>query len=317
MFSVVVLNSAKVTFGASAKYLGATRMVKLVALVAENTGHDLTRGWYKYGYYAPNAHDVIREFAGKDHYNLSIFEAPKEILDLSYETFRAKIPHIEAYVDKIKDLGFFVTEWGDFLNWVYRDLAPEKYKNFYLTHVEFGNFLGQFEHYLGEPTVWGWQFKEFGPKLENLVTRYHNQIGHVDDGAILGLFYDFMDLLEMIELRIENKEYNVGPKELSFLEDLNKFYNQRVGQLFVDDLWMLLVPYRQTLTGPLAETERQKYSNRVKKAEASLKLSLSNLIQTAKKLDLLPSIVELEVKIKKMDEKFPTRKPLREVYSLF
>jgi hypothetical protein len=123
----------------------------------------------------------------------------------------------------------------------------------------------------------------------------------------------------MVELRMENKKFNVGNEEQLFVEDLQQFYiNKRtIGEdLFVADLWMLLVPYSETLTGNLVETERENYIKKVENTKEFLKLALTRLVHRAKELDLLPSIEEQEAKIKRLDEKYPGRRPIREIYEL-
>lgn len=314
LFSIAVLHLAKKIYGDSAKYLQATRMVKLVALVADNVEYNLTKGWYKYGYYAPSTYDVVRKFAGKDTCSLLSFEPPSSMIDLAFEKFSKDTTDIQRIVDKLGE--FFIIKWDDFIDWVYRWLTPEKYRNFYLTHVEFLNFLKIFQHYLKNPEVWKSQFDKFGARIESLVTKYHGNLEHVDNVATLTLFYDFMDLLEMVGLRMENKQYAVEQDELSFLGDLTNFYIRQAGyELLMEDLWMLLVPYDKTLSGPLAETERSNHARKVKGAREYLERYLSQLFRKAKNLDLLPSIEELDIKIKKLDKKYPDRRSLREVYS--
>jgi len=315
MFSVAVLYAAKKIFGYKAKYLHATKMVKLVALVAENVGYNLTRGWYKYGYYAPSAYDVITEFAGKDAYCLTSFEPPKDLVDSSFEKFGARVTSIENSIGDLEE--FFVQKWKDFVAWVYSELVPPEYKNFYLTHVEFKNFLMMFTHYLKSPSVWRWQFDKFGPRLANLVDRYNNALEHIKDESILEIFRDFMRLLELVELRIENKNFEIGDRELLFLEDLQQFYiNKQTmeGALFTKELWMLLIPYSETLVGNLADIEHENYIKKVEDTKEFLRPILSRLIRRAKDLDLLPSIAELEAKIRRLGGEYTSRGFEREIY---
>jgi hypothetical protein len=63
------------------KYLGKTRLMKLVAFTADTLDFPLTRGWFRFGYYAP--------------------EPNKQISNLleSYQTFE-RFPHFQIKCEK-------------------------------------------------------------------------------------------------------------------------------------------------------------------------------------------------------------------------
>jgi hypothetical protein len=308
-FAIVVLSLAKDAYGNDAKYLNITRMVKLVALVADRIGYDLTRGWYKYGFYSPTAWEVAQEYTMSESANLILFEPPKELITKLLEKFTLETDSIVAEIDLLKE--FFIQDKTNFFDWVYGTTTPKEYRKLYLMHRNFQRYIDDFIRCLNSPDVFNAFLDKLIPRMEDLVSQYYESIGHIKDEGVLDLFYDYMDLLEMVSLKIANKKYQLNEEELFLLGELKDFYLSDV------DLWLLLVPYSETLVGPIAQMEQERHAEKISASKKFLEVFLQKLFDDTKKRDLLPSIEEQGEKIRRLGAKYPGRKPLREVYGLF
>ena len=101
MFSIVVLYRAKKLFGDNVTRLGLTRMVKLVSFVADDINFDLTRGWYKFGEFSPNAYTIAKYGSDGD---LMSFELPKELVEVCLEELKEVSPLIDKSIEKWKPI---------------------------------------------------------------------------------------------------------------------------------------------------------------------------------------------------------------------
>lgn len=306
-FSIIVLHRAKKLFGDDAKYLRLARMVKLAAFVADDVGFDLTRGWYKYGEYSPNAYMIAKNYSDGDLISL---ELPKELVNGSLEEFKELIPLIDESIKNLKQ--FFVMDQTSFYNWVYETKAPEKFKGLYKSHRSFEQLFLDILTFLRLPRAFPKLVYEKFEKIKDqdmLITNYYNHLNHLEDDRILNIFCDFMDLFEMVMLRIKNKGYHVNEDGLIFLQELKENYCDSD-----NDLWTLLVPYSETLRGMRAEDEKRWYGSKVDFILGMLPKKLEIFREQAESMDLLPSIENIEAEIKKYDSK-ENRTPLREIYS--
>jgi len=305
-FCIVVLSRAKELFGGKAKYLTSTRMVKLAAFVADDTNFDLTRGWYKFGDFSPSAYMITKDYSEDNLINL---EPPKDLIYKSFEEFEELIPSIDNSIKKLEP--FFVMDQTSFYNWIYEVKAPNEFQSLYKLHRNFEEFF----HILSFVRVYRAFPKIFYEKFEILdttITNYYNHLNHLENDGILNVFCDFMDLSEMVMLRIKNKDYHINEDCLIFLRELKETYCTSENSDY--DLWTLLVPYSQTLVGMKAEVVKRWYRNKVDFIVGALPKKIEILREQAEFLDLLPSIEELEAAIKKYDSK-EERLPLREIYS--
>ena len=305
-FSIVVLYRAKELFGDNAKYLRLARMVKLAAFVADDVNFDLTRGWYKHGDYSPNAYMIAKDYSDGDLISL---EPPKELANESFEEFKKLIPSIDDSIKKWEP--FFIKDQASFYNWVYETKAPEEFKGLYKSHRSIEQFFTPLLTFFRLPKAFQKLFHEKFENLDTLITNYYNHLNHLKDEEILNLFCDFMDLFEMVMLRIKNKNYHVNEDGLIFLQALKETYCNSDSET---DLWTLLVPYIETLTGRRAEDEKRWYRSKVNFIKEVLPIKIDILREQAEPMDLLPSAEELEHEIKKYNRK-GVRKTLRDTYS--
>ena len=302
IFSIVVLYRAKKLFGDNVTRIGLTRMVKLVTVVADDIDFDLTRGWYKFGEFSPNAYTIAKDGSDGD---LMSFELPKELVEECLEELKEVIPLIDKSIKNWEPI--FIKDQTSFYNWVYETKAPEEFKGLYKSHRDFNHF---FSHLL----IF-FRFQKVSPKIsiekannQNIIVRnFYKQLNYLNDDETLNIFCDFMDLFEMVMLRIRNKDYHVNEDDLIFLRELKRDYCDSE-----NDLWTLLVPYSETLTGMGAEDAKKWYRNKCECIKDVLSKKIENFTEQAESMDLLPTIEEMEVEIEKYDSK-EERLPLREI----
>ena len=302
MFSIAVLHKAKELFGEKAKYLTSTRMVKLVAFVSDDVDFDLTRGWYRYGYYSQNAYTVIKDYSEGNILNLDI---PKEMIEKSLDKFSELLPKISDSIKNLKP--DFIQDRNLFYDWIYETKAPEEFKGLYRSHRDFQDFFTRIltffrlsKKFTSFDYVEKWN-------QDTIIRDYYRHLNHLKDDEILNIFCDFMDLFEMVMLRMKNKNYLVNEDSFNFLERLKENYCGSG-----NDLWTLLVPYSETLKGRRAEDEKICYREQCELVKAALPQKIEILTGYAESMDLLPSIEEMEVEIKRYDSK-EERMPLREI----
>jgi len=306
-FCIVVLSKAKELFGKKAKYLTSTRMVKLAAFVADDTNFDLTRGWYKFGDFSPSAYMIAKNYSDNDLISL---DTPKELVNKSFEEFEELIPLIENSIKNLKP--FFIKDQASFFKWIYEVKAPNEFKALYNQHRNFEEFFPLLLTFVRLYKAFPKSFYKTFENLDTSITNYYNHLNHIDDDEILKVFCDFMDLFEMVMLRIKNRDYHVNEDSLIFLQELKETYCQSEGSDC--DLWTLLVPYTQTLIGMRAEEAKRWYRSKVDFGVEVIPKKIEILREQAEALGLFPSIEELEAEIKKYDNK-EERLSLREIYA--
>lgn len=304
MFSIVVLYRAKKLFGDNVTRLGLTRMVKLVSFVADDINFDLTRGWYKFGEFSPNAYTIAKYGSDGD---LMSFELPKELVEVCLEELKEVSPLIDKSIEKWKPI--FIKDQTSFYNWVYETKAPEEFKGLYKSHRDF-------EHFFSRLLIF-FRFQKTSSKIsieksdnqDMIIRNFYRQVNHLKDDEILNIFCDFMDLFEMVMLRVRNKDCRINGDSLIFLQDLKENYCDSD-----NDLWTLLVPYIETLKGRRAEDAKKWYRKKCESIKKVLPKKIESLTGQAESLDLLPTLEEMEVEIKKCDGE-EERLPLREIYA--
>ena len=294
--SLVLLCAGEVFDDREKTYLTPTRLVKLIVCVAEDLGFDITRGWYKYGKYSPTAYAVVRKYEPPflEPY-LSYVEIPNEgeLLSKYYDL----IGMIRESIRKLKR--YFITTNYEFKNWIYRELAPTKYRGLYQVHQRFEE---NFDRLLKNLEV-GSDCNLAIEEMYNIIGEYYNNITHIDDEEIVGIFCDYMDLLEMLLLKIQ-KTKKVNEAMLLLLKKLRELYCNE------EDLWKLLVPYLDTLEGANAEQEKEKYASKIQFLKAFLNEEIQTIKQTADRYGLLPTLEEVREEIKSRFKKLPDSKKI-------
>lgn len=276
-FSIVVLQRAKKILGEKGKYLKLARMVKLVTFVSEDIGYGLTRGWYRYGDYSPNAYLIAKDYSDSD---LATFEPLNEVAQKASERFQNQITAIDNHIRELAS--FFVKDQKNFYTWVYSVKAPEEYRGLYQTHQQFTEFLN-FLDYLRTPGVlYQSNLDARFETIEPLVTDYYDNVRYIKDKEILELFYAFMDLFEAVIVKIRKNRYRVKSQGFDFLWSLKDLYYSSDW-----DLWSLLVPYSQTLTGMRADAEKERHQRRVSLAKLIVRSSLDDIYEQAELLEFL------------------------------
>jgi len=159
-FIYTVLNIASQIFTKrQKKYLEKTRMVKLVALTADRLNFPLTRGWFRYGIYAPKASLIISSHL-KNEGNL-------ENLPNDMTTWDEKI------LNQIKDILFslipyFMKPSNDFDKWIHEELSPTRYKAFYKYESIFFKKLNYIQTIILQNNQFGAELSDFSEIITNL-----------------------------------------------------------------------------------------------------------------------------------------------------
>jgi len=294
-FSALVLYEAKRLFSTRERLvIWRSRMEKLVAFVAENLKYNkLTRGWYKFGLYAPGALSVCNEFSNLEDLVVPTIIDSRELSDIK--------PLIKKSLLNFHDI--FLRPNEDFYEWVY-NRSPKEYKSFYFSKMPFETHLYNFKRYfearnnreLGE---------EYQIEIESVSKLYQN-IKHINDNEILDLFHLYMDLLEMSLMKLKNDDFKKIEEKRIFLNNMDDAYKGECGLL------ELLVPFKQTLTGNNSEFWSEWADERIEKTKMSLPSKLDDLKRKAISLDLVPTMRELGEDAERLAH--GKRESLREIF---
>lgn len=294
-FSAQVLYEAKRLFKPRERsVIRRSRMEKLVAFVAEDLKYNkLTRGWYKFGLYAPEALSVCDEFSNLEDLVIPTIIDSKELSDLN--------PLIKKSLLKFHDI--FLRSNENFFEWVY-SRSPTEYKNFYFSKMPFETHLDRFKKYF-EARNNRELNEEYQIEIES-VSRLYQNIRYMDDDEILDLFHLYMDLLEMSLMKLKNDEFEKIEEKRIFLNNMNDAYKGECGLL------ELLVPFKQTLTGDNSEFWFEWADERIEKTKMSLPSKLDDLKRKAISLDLVPTMRELREDANRLAH--GKRESLREIF---
>jgi hypothetical protein len=297
-FSLVVLTEAKKFFEPhEQRILGQSRMEKLVAYVADDVGYsDLTRGWYKFGLYAPSAWSVSKKYANGG--NLQQFSIPSSKIRL--REFSNILPKIRKSIYNLKKN--FILEKNSFYEWVY-STSPREYRNFYLSKMRFENNFEEFKvHYSHGYSLY---FEDEYWSQIKLISDLYKNIEHVSDIETIDIFHDYMDLLEMVLLKIKILSFKQSKEMVSVLDTLLEAFRGENGLL------TLLVPFKETLIGRDAEDLTRWMDSKISSSKEFLPSHIEALYEEARRHDLLPTKEELEADIK--NYKPLRRKSIREM----
>lgn len=308
-FSIFILNRAKKFFNPTQQnFLGMTRMVKLIAFVAEDIEFDLTTGWYKYGIYpAVSFSEISSQFSGEEERKLTNLKVEKEIMSYVDSEFKDLKSEVDEAIKKY--VPHFILDHFSFNTWVYSKKAPEEYSPLYLNHMQFGELVNRFRPFVilhdKDIKLVGKGLKEGYKTFGKYIYKQYENLAHIKDDEILDLFYDYMDLFEMFLLKLKKNRFSLPNYTSSFWEELGGLYLRNT-----DDLWTLMVPYRETLKGPKKTSQKLWYDDKIKKTKKLVKREVDQLMDKAESNNLLPSTKELQEEIKKKDYK-----GIREIYS--
>lgn len=269
-FTHAVLAAASEVFtDKEKKYLGHTRLMKLVAFTADLLEFPLTRGWYRYGYFAPASNQCISDFLN----NYQTFERFPSLQNVWRDgnmrnVFRNAVRSLKQY---------FVLNNDDFDTWVYEEMAPPPYKAYYRHETLFYNTLIHIQKALSSKK--SLELSDFN----KVVTDFEHSLEYVEDPKTRELFFDYVDFWELLVLRIQKR--GVTPKMEPFVTNLIRIYDEF--------LRPALSPYEKTLHGINAEQEREAFKRKMKADLRQFEEELKFLEDMARYSSLLATLEEI------------------------
>lgn len=257
------------------KYLGKTRLMKLVAFTADTLDFPLTRGWFRFGYYAP--------------------EPNKQISNLleSYQTFE-RFPHFQIKCEKNTLKAFkkavlslkphFMSEKAEFDKWIHEEMAPEPYKDYYKYETLFFDKLT----YIRDVISSNGQFKTELSDFSDIVTNFERSLDYVENSQALELLHDYVDFWELLVLRIQNRGINSGMKPI--VSEIVEIYDKY--------LRPALTPYEKTLQGENAEQEKETFRRNVKSNLKHFKEDFEFYKEMGKSHNIIATLEEIREDLK-------------------
>jgi hypothetical protein len=309
-FALVVVNQAKKIMGDNGRYIGRVKLNKLVSLVADEFGFDLTKGWYKFGLFSETIHDVIPP--GR----LNELEFEENKLEEAYGKFRDKdIFIIDTYIRSIRDR-FNLYKSQVYLNRIY-DMAPQEYRGLYKSHRKMISHLSALSK---PPTTENARdiFNSIGYSVK-FAGDIEKEIKFIEDDLIWDIFLEFSDSLYLLSQKIDSpaKLLTISEEgQLNPFEVLGKIYlhseNPEVEEgVLLDvesikselgDIWTVLVPYSETLEGLRKEEMVERHERRKEKLKPILEKGVDVVYDTIDENNYFPTSEELKERLKGKDK---------------
>lgn len=252
------------------KYLEKTRLVKLVAFTADRLDFPLTRGWFRYGIYAPGPSLIISSLL-ENHGSFERFpdfRTPSE--DKMWNQIKNAVVSLKPY---------FLKRPGDFDRWIHEEMPPPQYKAFYKYEPLFYKRLIRIQNNISKNT----QFKAEQSDLSDIITNLGHSIEYVEDREVLDLFYEYVDFWELLVLRIQKR--GTTPQMKPIVSELIRIYEEF--------LRPALSPYEKTLQGINAEQERESFRRKIRTGLGKFKKDLEFYRDMARSASLTATLDEI------------------------
>ena len=269
-FTHAVLAAASEVFTTEEKkYLGQTRLMNLIAFTADILEFPLTRGWYRYGYFALASHQCILDL-------LNSYQTFERFPDLQNTLRNDSIRN--EFTDAVRSLKQnFLLNNDDFDKWVHEDMAPVPYRAYYKYETGFYNTLTHIQQSISGHVP-------LDPSdFNRVVTDFEHSLGYVEDPAILGPLFDYVDFWELLVLRIQKR--GLIRKMEPLVTNLIRIYGEF--------LRPALTPYEKTLRGMNAEQEKEAFKRKMKSDLRQFEKELKFLKDMARSSSLLATLGEI------------------------
>lgn len=263
------------------KYIHITRLNKLITLVVDEMSkkdiivEGFTWGYYRHGFYSKTANRFLKNNFGNE-FSLKDIEVSESDLPESIRKL------ISDSVMKIKDK--FVKNRADFYGWVYREKAPKKYKNFYLTHMELEKWFEDIniKKLMSEPL-------KLHEKCSDILSEYYFSTDHINDLSVIETFSKFTDILEQLLIKLKN---GGNPSQINM--ELDKIHN-----LYYSKIYNLMTPYLDTLKGDqdFVNSEKESHRKRVFLLKRELRKELDVLHKELRAKGIIPTTEEMHKEI--------------------
>jgi hypothetical protein len=271
-FTKTMLEAASHVFKQNEKeYIGETRLVKLVSFGADEIGYPLTRGWFRYGYYAPESARYIKGLMRK-HHKFRDFPAFRlRCSDVTFNKFTDVSKRLKPYLLRSRE---------DFSKWVHEEMAPPPYRDYYKYTSLLDEMLSRVENTVSN----GWQLDCSLKDLNDIMLDLEYSIDYVEDQKILNFFFEYINTWRMLILRIKKRGIAQGTDEvMSELLDMYKKFFLAV-----------LSPYERTLKGRNAENVKIKFRAEISSNLNETRQSFDRLRQSARSQSLIATMKEIK-----------------------
>ena len=252
------------------KYLEKTRIVKLIALTADRLDFPLTRGWFRYGIYAPQTSLIISSLL-KDHESFENFPDFKiRCRDKTWNQIKNAVIFLKPY---------FLKRTKDFDKWIHEEMPPDQYKAFYKYEGLFHKKLIHIQTIISQNSKIGAELSDFS----DIITNLEHSLEHVENREVLDLFHEYVDFWELLVLRIQKR--GITPRMKPIVSELIRIYQEF--------LRPALSPYEKTLQGTNAEQERESFRRKIKTGLGKFKNELEFYRNMARSASLTATLDEI------------------------
>lgn len=285
------------------KYINSTRLNKMTILVFKelnknniNTNRFIW-GYYRHGFYSRSVSNFLK-YNYRDGFNLE--EAQVKDVNISNDAKNL----IESTVVNIKD--FFLKDSKSFCKWVYGEITPKEYQEFYFNHKKMERWFERMNDELNKEAI-NINFKDKNYDISSLISAYYFTLGHLEDLEIIEIFRRYTDIIELLILKLKN---GANPSKVKiFLDKLNLLYINRI--------YSLLPPYTYTIDGDktFAEREKEIHLLKIESYKNSINKELDKIYKEIKRNELLPTLEEMKNQISEIKMELPRdSKSLQELY---
>ena len=252
------------------KYLEKTRIVKLIALTADRLDFPLTRGWFRYGIYAPQTSLIISSLL-KDHESFENFPDFKiRCRDKTWNQIKNAVIFLKPY---------FLKRTKDFDKWIHEEAPPNQYKTFYKYEGLFYKKLIHIQTIISQNSQIGAELSDFS----EIITNLEHSLEYVENREVLDLFHEYVDFWELLVLRIQKR--GITPRMKPIVSELIRIYQEF--------LRPALSPYEKTLQGTNAEQERESFRRKIKTGLGKFKNELEFYRNMARSASLTATLDEI------------------------
>lgn len=261
---------SQVFTGKDKKYLGKTRLMKLVAFTSDELSFPLTRGWYRYGYYAPVPNQQISHL-------MDIYQTFEKFPRFQPKCREDTWNNVKNAVSFLKP--HFITDQEEFDRWVHDEMAPTPYRKYYKYETLFYEKLIYIRDVISNKGQFGTELSDFS----NIVTKFEFSLDFVEDEQALELLHGYVDFWELLVLRIQNR--GITPQMAPLVSELVRIYHEY--------LRPALSPYEKTLQGMDAEQEKESFRRQVRSNLRSFREQMEFLKELGKSQNLIATLDEI------------------------
>jgi len=301
----VINESQKIFKNQEQRYIGSLRLNKLTILVSEELERNDIKiegfvwGYYRHGFYSRSVGNFLKLNFG-EQINLSQMDVGEiHVSSGVVSLIRDVIVKLHAY---------FVRNKKVFTKWIYGEITPPLYRDFYLTNKRFEACLEEIRKDILENNSQITLFGEKDHNISEIISKYYLSLEHVNDEERFELFRKFTDIVELVILKWNNG-FNPS-KVIIVLDQLLKIYK---------DLFAILTPYLETLRGDerVIEKEILKHKRMVQVFKVRLNNELDELYEKLEMDGLMPTLDELSNEIEGLYQRLPENsKSIKELYDM-